>query len=57
MDKIDSLYIQNPLRKKLYTSKTGKGNNLDLAAGLQQSMHPGLKAKTGWPEDSRRFYF
>ena len=19
--------------------------------------HPGLKAKTGWPEESRRFYF
>ena len=34
MDKLDSLYIQKPLRKKLYTSKTGYGNNLDLAAGL-----------------------
>ena len=22
-----------------------------------EPIHPGLKAKTGWPEDSRRFYF
>ena len=24
---------------------------------LDHTAHPGLKAKTGWPEDSRRFYF